>query len=210
MSDSPHTQAVAALDSDDRSPTARVFAACRAIVDSETTLQSVLERYASHRSRHRFHPPPAVERDIRRCCRAASEQGVDVDAAAVIESATPGDAATVRTRARRIRQSPDLSPEARGTRLTQLLAAADEAGIAVSRDDLDRFDPERETVPAAVTLTHGPNNDSSQVVSSESTPGGDTAEPEPESQIPADPAALDALLVEHGCNLVTGADVSVE
>ena len=128
-------RAVIALSRRGESATARVFAARRALGEGQR-FRDALATHARRQSRLCFEPPPACDRDVRRLCRAAREQGHTVDPDAVLAEAVADTRATVLERARAVRDASGLSPSERERRLTDLLDAARAAGFEVQRADV--------------------------------------------------------------------------
>lgn len=174
----PVERALDALGRTDRSRTANVFAAASALEGTGYTLQTALERYASRRNRHAFAPPPSLQRDLRRLCTAAGEQGHAVDAESAVEAAVPTERTTVLRRGRAIRSSRAFGPRERDRRLRRYLDAAREAGFDVDRATLAEYEP--------------PTN---------STAAARETDPPPE-----DPDVLEALLRDAGRNILTATE----
>jgi len=136
-------RAVAALGRTGDSATRRVFAARRHLQDTGRSLADAVATHARERSRLHFEPPEHCQRDVRRLCSAAADQGVDIDAAGVLERAVPESRAEVLSRARAIRRCGGLSACQRERRLSTLLERAAAAGFAVSRADIPAGDGAR-------------------------------------------------------------------
>ena len=129
-------RAVAALGRTGDSATRRVFAARRHLQDDGERLADSMSAHARERSRLHFEPPEHCQRDVRRLCSAAAEQGIEIDAAGVLERAVAASRQEVLERAKAIRQCGGLSPSQRERRLSTLLERAAVAGFSVSRADI--------------------------------------------------------------------------
>ena len=187
--------ALRALDDEDRSRTGRVFAAGRAIADTEATMADVLGTFARWRSRYHFRPPPETARAVEALCAAAREQGHEATAASVLDAAVPDDEAAVLARLRGIEQAEALSVREREQRRDAFLAAATDAGY-----DLDRQDAvTHRRPPEGVSPNDRAAVETDETDGSEDSAGAATVERDP---LPAGPAALSEQVCAAGHNEV--------
>jgi len=187
--------ALRALDDGDRSRTGRVFAAARAIADTEATIADVLGTFARWRSRYRFRPSSETVQTVEALCAAAREQGHEVAAASVLDAAVPDDEAAVLARLRGIEQSETLPPREREQRREALLDSATAAGY-----DIDRRDAVTHHRPPELT---GPEErDGVETDETDGSEGGGEAATAESDPLPAGPAALSERVCAAGHNEV--------
>lgn len=187
--------ALRALDDDQRSRAGRVFAAARAIDDTETTIADVLATFARWRSRYHFRPPPETARTVEALCAAAREQGHEVEAAPVLDAAVPEDEAAVLARLRGIEQASALSMREREQRREAFLDSATAAGYDLDRQDVVTH----HRPPEGVGQDDEERVDTDGTDESESGDGTATAESDP---LAVGPAALSERVCATGYNVV--------